>query len=45
MPPSTYSLQGMVPGSYIYNFLMFDNSVPPIYTILMYGLFILKPGV
>ena len=37
--------QNSPPSTYIYNFLMFDNSNPPVYTLLMYGKFIVKPGI
>ena len=42
VPPTV--LSQLVPATYIYNLTMFDNSVPPIVTLLMYGHFTLKPG-
>lgn len=34
----------LVPATYIYNLTMFDNSLPPIITLLMYGYFTVTPG-
>jgi hypothetical protein len=45
VPESQYSLTGMVPGTYIYDFIMFDNSVPPIRVMLMQGQFKLRAGI
>lgn len=40
------TLQAAVPvGEYVYDFIMFDASVPPIRTVLMQGRFVLKHGV
>lgn len=36
---------GLIPGVYVYNFLMYDQSVPPVVVPLMAGRFVLKPGV
>lgn len=36
---------GLVPGEYVYDLIMFDTSVPPIRTPLMYGEFKLVHGV
>ena len=35
----------MTPGSYIFDFIMADSSVPPIRTMLMQGKFVLKEGI
>ncbi len=35
----------LVPGEYVYDFVMFDNSTPPIRTVLMYGRFGLRHGI
>ena len=45
VPESQYPLNGMVPGTYIYDFIMFDNSVPPIRVMLMKGKFKLQAGI
>ena len=45
VPESQYVFQGMVPGTYIYDFIMFDGSVPPIRVMLMQGKFKLQAGV
>jgi hypothetical protein len=45
VPESQYPLNGMVPGTYIYDFVMFDGSIPPIRVMLMQGKFKLQPGV
>lgn len=42
VPPSV--IGQLVPGVYIYNLYMFDNSIPPVVTSLMYGYFTVKPG-
>jgi hypothetical protein len=36
---------GLIPGCYVYDWIMYDNSVPPIRTGLMHGRFILQDGV
>jgi hypothetical protein len=41
---SPTALSVLVPGTYIYNLTMFDNSVPAVVTLLMYGYFTVKPG-
>ena len=38
-------LAALVPGSYIYDFIMFDNSSPPIRVQLMHGYFTVSPGI
>jgi hypothetical protein len=45
VPESQYVTNGMVPGSYLYDFLMFDGSIPPVRTMLMRGKFLLKAGI
>lgn len=35
----------LVPGEYVYDFVQYDNSSPPIRTVLMGGPFVLKHGV
>jgi hypothetical protein len=45
VPESQYPLTGMVPGTYIYDFIMFDGSIPPIRVMLMQGKFKLRAGV
>jgi hypothetical protein len=42
VPESAISL---VPGTYIYDFIMYDGSIPPIRVMLMQGKFYLQPGV
>jgi hypothetical protein len=37
--------QGLIPGTYVYDWIMYDNSVPPIRTALMHGKFVLSDGV
>lgn len=41
---SQFSALGMVPGTFIYEFIMFDGSIPPIRVMLMKGKFALQPG-
>lgn len=36
---------GLVPGEYVYDFVMYDGSNPPIRVMLMEGKFVLKHGV
>ena len=38
-------LSVLVPGNYIFDFIMVDSSIPPIRTMLMQGKFILQAGV
>ena len=45
VPESQFPLNGMVPGTYIYDFVMFDGSVPPIRVMLMKGKFKLQAGI
>ena len=45
VPESQYSLLGMVPGTYLYDFIMYDGSVPPIRVMLMRGKFVLQEGI
>ena len=45
VPESQYALNGMVPGTYLYDFIMYDGSIPAIRVMLMQGRFILKPGI
>lgn len=45
VPESQYPLNGVVPGTYLYDFIMFDGSVPPIRVMLMQGKFKLQPGI
>lgn len=45
IPESQYSLDGMVPGTYIYDFIMYDGSSPPIRIMLMKGKFTLQAGI
>ena len=35
----------LVPGRYLYDFIMFDNSTPPIRVALMHGSFTLREGI
>ena len=45
VPETQFSINGMVPGTYIYDFIMFDNSSPPIRVMLMQGKFRLREGI
>lgn len=45
VPETQFSTNGMVPGTYLYDFIMFDGSVPPIRTMLMRGKFVLQEGI
>ena len=45
VPENQYPLNGVIPGTYLYDFIMFDNSVPPIRVMLMQGKFKLQPGI
>jgi hypothetical protein len=45
VPESQYVTDGMVPGSYIYDFIMFDGATPPVRVMLMRGKFKLQAGV
>ena len=36
---------GLVPGTYVYDFVMYDGSTPPVRVMLMEGKFVLKEGV
>ena len=36
---------GLVPGTYVYDFVMYDGSNPPVRVMLMEGKFVLKEGV
>lgn len=42
---SQYTADGMVPGTYIYDFIMVDGSTPPIRIMLMRGKFDLRAGI
>lgn len=35
----------LIPGTYLYDFIMFDGSVPPVRVVLMHGRFIVTDGV
>ena len=35
----------LVPGSYLFDFVMIDGSTPPIRTMLMQGKFVLQEGI
>jgi hypothetical protein len=43
--PETLISPPLVPGKYLYDLIMYDNSVPPIRVPLMYGDFIVSEGV
>ena len=43
--PESVLQAAMPPGEYIYDFIMYDNSVPPIRVPLMHGEFILTDGI
>lgn len=43
--PETALTAVLVPGEYVYDFVQYDNSSPPIRTVLMGGTFVLKHGV
>ncbi len=43
--PDTVIQAALVPGRYIYDLIMFDNSSPPIRTVLMHGKFYVTDGV
>lgn len=43
--PETTLTAALVPGEYVYDFVMYDNSTPPIRTVLMGGEFKLLHGV
>lgn len=38
-------LAGLVPGTYLYDFVMFSGDIPPIRVMLMQGKFYLQPGI
>ena len=37
--------QGLIPGEYVYDFVMYDNSNPPVRIVLMYGRFVVINGI
>lgn len=43
--PETVLTAALTPGRYVYDFIMFDNSVPPVRVPLMFGTFDLRHGV
>jgi hypothetical protein len=43
VPETIFS--GLIPGTFLYDFIMFDGSVPPIRVMLMQGKFHLAPGI
>lgn len=43
--PETIIFPALVPGKYLYDLVMFDNSVPPIRVPLMHGEFVVTDGV
>lgn len=43
--PETVLQAALVPGDYIYDFIMFDGSTPPIRIALMHGKFVLADGI
>jgi hypothetical protein len=45
VPESQYITDVMVPGTYLYDLIMIDGSVPPIRVMLMQGRFKLQAGV
>ena len=36
---------GLIPGDYVYDFVMYDNSNPPIRVVLMNGRFVVTNGI
>ena len=45
VPESQYALNGLLPGTYLFDFIMFSGDNPPIRVMLMQGKFKLQPGV
>lgn len=43
--PDTVLAAALIPGTYIYDFIMFDNSVPPVRVQLMHGRFVVTDGI
>lgn len=43
--PDTVLSAALVPGEYVYDFIMYDNSTPSIRVALMHGRFVLKDGI
>jgi len=43
--PETAVTAVLVPGEYVYDLVQYDNSTPPIRTVLMGGTFVLRHGV
>lgn len=43
--PDSVIQAALIPGEYIYDFIMFDGSVPPIRVQLMHGAFIVTDGI
>ena len=43
VPETIFS--GLIPGTFLYDFIMFDGSVPPIRVMLMQGKFYLQHGI
>ena len=37
--------QGLIPGDYVYDFVMYSNDNPPVRTVLMGGRFIVTNGI
>ena len=43
--PESVISAALIPGEYVYDFIMFDNSVPPIRVPLMHGRFVVREGI
>lgn len=43
--PETVIAAALVPGTYIYDLIMFDGSVPPVRVPLMHGRFVVTDGI
>lgn len=45
VPEATMSAAGLIPGCYVYDLIMFDNSSPAVRVPLMHGKFYMRDGV
>lgn len=43
--PTGTTLAVLIPGKYVYDFVMYDSSTPPVRTLLMHGPFSLRHGI